>query len=273
MNQGIGLTKSISFRLLYAMSTQLVPNTFLILAIIVCLRAVGWCEGARLHLVGDSTLCLYPTVPANPQRGWGQELPGFFKSGFEIKNHAIGGQSTLGFIAEKRWERVLAEVAAGDFVLIQFGHNDQKRDNPARFADADTVYADNLRRMLADVRRLGAEPLLATSVVRRQWRDGRFVDSLGDYPAAARRVAAETSTPLLELHVLTRQLVEAHGQEGSKRLFLWIPAGVYERQPGGWRDNSHFSAYGAGRVAALAVQELIRLDHPLVAWLESSTRD
>lgn len=224
----------------------------------------------RLHLAGDSTLCDYPLDPPNPQRGWGQELPAFFAADFEIINHAAGGHSTVSFLREKRWERLLAQLNAGDFVLLQFGHNDQKHDNPARFADAGAAYADNLRRMVADARARGASPLIATSVVRRQWKDGRFTDSLGAYPAAARKVAAETATPLLELHDLSQQLVESHGAEGSKRLYLWIPADTYARQPKGWRDNSHFSTYGAGRVAALAVQELIRLNHPLTAWLDSS---
>lgn len=240
-----------------------------LLLLLLAWGVVAPLAAATLHLVGDSTMCDYPQDPPNPQHGWGQLLPDYFTEELTIRNQAVGGQSTLSFIAEKRWERALAQVRPGDFVIIQFGHNDQKRDNPARFADARTTYSDNLRRMIADVRAREASPLLATSVVRRQWPHGRFADTLGDYPEAARAVATETGVPLLELHALTRRLVEEHGREGSKRLFLWIPPGEYIRNPKGWRDDSHFSAYGADRVAALAVQELIRLDHPLVRWLDS----
>ena len=225
----------------------------------------------RLHLAGDSTLCNYPVDPPNPQHGWGQELSAFFVDGFAILNHAAGGQSTASFLREQRWKRLLKQVNAGDFVLLQFGHNDQKREVANRFADANTTYADNLRRMVSEIRERGAFALIATSVVRRQWKEGRFVDSLGAYPDAARRVDAETGTPLLELHSLSKQLLEAHGPEGSKRIYLWVPANAFVRQPTGWRDNSHFSAYGARRVAALAVQELIRLDHPLTERLNSHT--
>ena len=96
---------------------------------------------------------------------------------------------------------------------------------------------------------------------------GKLIDTHGDYPEAVRLVAAEAKVPLLEMNRLTAALEEGHGVEGSKRLHLWIAPGVYARQPAGYEDNTHYSAYGAERVAALAVQEIIRLDLPLAKWL------
>jgi hypothetical protein len=93
------------------------------------------------------------------------------------------------------------------------------------------------------------------------------VDTHADYPEALRAVALESSTPLLDMTRLTMSLEEGHGVDGSKRLHLWIPAGVYARQPNGYEDNTHYSAYGAERVAALAVQEMLRLQLPLGQWL------
>ena len=112
-------------------------------------------------------------------------------------------------------------------------------------------------------------PILATSVVRRSWdKTGKLKDTHGDYPDAMRAVAAEEKVPLLELQRLTQALEEGLGEEGSKKLHLWIPAGAYVRKPDGWKDDTHYSEYGATRVAELAVQEMRRLDLPLVHWLK-----
>jgi lysophospholipase L1-like esterase len=148
-------------------------------------------------------------------------------------------------------------------VIIQFAHNDQKI-----FPNARGEFQENLRRFVADVRAKRANPIMATPCARRSWdSNGKLVDTHGDYPEAVRAVANETKTPLLEMTRLTSALEEGHGVEGSKRLHLWIAAGVYARQPGAYEDNTHYSAYGAERVAALAVQEIIRLQLPLQQFL------
>jgi lysophospholipase L1-like esterase len=148
-------------------------------------------------------------------------------------------------------------------VIIQFAHNDEKI-----FPNARGEFQDNLRRFVADVRAKQANPILATPCARRSFDEsGRLADTHGDYPDAVRAVAAATKVPLLEMNLLTMDLEAGHGPEGSKRLHLWISAGVYQRQPVGYQDDTHYSAYGAERVAALAVQEIIRLRLPLADWL------
>jgi lysophospholipase L1-like esterase len=216
-------------------------------------------SGTRVHLAGDSTMADKPTEPPNPEHGWGQLLPKFFKDPAAVINYAVNGRSTRSFIAEGRWQKLVDALQPGDWVIIQFGHNDEKI-----FPNAQGEFKDNLRRFVADVRSRGANPILATPCARRSWDDsGKLLDTHADYPDAIRAVSAETKVPLIEMNRLTAALEEGHGPEGSKRLHLWIPAGAYARQPEGYSDNTHYSAYGAERVAALAIQEIIRLRLPL----------
>jgi lysophospholipase L1-like esterase len=217
----------------------------------------------RVHLAGDSTMADKPTEPPNPEHGWGQLLPKFFKEPAMIVNHAANGRSTRSFITEGRWQKLVDALRPGDWVIIQFAHNDEKI-----FPNARGEFQNNLRRFVADVRAKQANPILATPCVRRSFDEaGKLVDTHGDYPEAVRAVAAETKVPFLEMTRLSMELEERHGPEGSKHLHLWIGAGVYQRQLEGYQDNTHYSAYGAERVAALAVQEIIRLQLPLADWL------
>jgi len=205
----------------------------------------------------------------NPEYGWGEMLPRFFRDPTIVVNHAANGRSTKSFRDEGRWKKLVDALEPGDWVIIQFGHNDEKSKDPTRFTKPYVEFAQNLREFIADVRAKGAHPILATSVVRRKWTaDGTaLVDTHGDYVPAARAVAKEQDVPLLEMNRLTAELETGHGREGSKRLHLWIKPGVYQRKPEGWKDDTHYSAYGADRVAALAVQEIIRLGLPLEDFL------
>ena len=241
-------------------------TVFAIVFVIAMLGASASAEAQalpRLHLAGDSTMADKPTEPPNPEHGWGQLLPKFFKDPSIVVNHAANGRSTRSFIAEGRWQKLVDALHLGDWVIIQFAHNDEKI-----FPTARGEFQENLRRFIADARARKANPILATPCARRLSDDGgRLIETHGDYPEAIRAVATEARVPLLEMNRLTAALENGHGVEGSKRLHLWIAAGVYERQPAGYEDNTHYSAYGAERVAALAVQELLRLGLPLAEWL------
>ena len=208
-----------------------------------------------LHLIGDSTMADKPKQPANPETGWGQALPTLLKAEVgRVVNYAMNGRSTKSFIDEGRWTKVVAALQPGDFVIIQFGHNDEKADKPAVYAAPRGAYQDNLRRFVREARAHGATPLLATPVARRKWNErGELVDTHGDYPAALRAVAAAENVPILELSGLTSELERGHGVEGSKRLHLHYAGGVYARWPEAVKDDTHFSEYGAARVAASMV--------------------
>lgn len=209
-----------------------------------------------------------PKDPPNPETGWGQALPAWLTDSVHVANHAMNGRSTKSFIDEGRWAEVLTELQPGDLVIIQFGHNDEKLDKPAVGAAARGAYQENLRRFVRETREHRATPILATPVARRKWNQaGELVDTHGDYPAALRAVAEEEKVPLLELNRLTTELERGHGIEGSKRLHLFYDGGLYQRWPEAVEDNTHYSEYGASRVAALAVQELLRLQLVPAAWV------
>lgn len=211
-----------------------------------------------LHLVGDSTMADKPDPPEqHPERGWGQMLRAFLREPARLVNHAANGRSTKRFVDEGRWAHLLTQLEAGDVVLIQFGHNDQKADDPRRYAAADTDFKTYLRGFVADARGRGATAVLATPVSRRKFdAAGRIENTLGRYPAALREVAAELGVPLVDLNALTARHLEALGPEASKAEFMWIEPGRWSGVPQGRRDDTHYVERGARAVAALAVQAL-----------------
>jgi DNA sulfur modification protein DndE len=224
-----------------------------------------------LHLAGDSTMADKPLAPPNPERGWGQMFRERVKEPARIVNHAVNGRSSKNFQDEGRWAHLLGQLQAGDFVLIQFGHNDAKKEDPARYAEAQGAYRDNLRLFVRDVRAKGAAPLLATSLMRREFdAAGRLKDTHADYPVVMREVAAELDVPLLDLHRASAVLLNALGPIQSEPLFLWAKPGEYERYPAGKKDNTHFSEAGARAMAGLAEQTLRLQNHPLTAWLKTA---
>lgn len=220
----------------------------------------------RLYTVGDSTMANKPLDL--PERGWGMVLGQFFKDPTMVQNHAQNGRSTKSFIDEGRWEKVLTELKAGDFVIVQFGHNDEKED-PKRGTDPATTFRDNLRRYVRETRAKGASPILATPVARRKFdAAGKLVPTHGKYPDAVRAVAAEEKVPLLELETATSQWLQAEGDEPTKKYFMWIEAGKYAKIPDGRKDDTHFVEAGATKVAGLAVAQMRELKLPLVEWLK-----
>ena len=221
----------------------------------------------QLYLAGDSTMA---DKPADlPEYGWGQALPRFFKDPAMVHNHAVNGRSTLSFITEGRWQKIVAALQPGDFVIIQFGHNDEKTDKPGVGTDAKTAFPENLRRFIHEVRAKQASPILATSVARRKFdAAGKLQPTHGAYPDATRAVAAEEKVPLLELEHATSAWLQALGDEPSKKFFMWIEPGKYEKLPKGSQDNTHFVEAGAVHVAELAVAQMRELKLPLVPLLK-----
>ncbi|RZT98106.1 lysophospholipase L1-like esterase [Rivibacter subsaxonicus] len=221
-----------------------------------------------LHLAGDSTMADKRTPPAFPERGWGQLYRGLLREPERLVNHAANGRSTKRFIDEGRWAHLLGQLAADDFVLIQFGHNDQKADDPQRYAPAATAFKDNLRRFVRETRERGAIPLLATPVMRRSFdAEGRLLPTLGDYPEATREVAREQGVVLLDLHARTRDWLQALGPEASKAMFMCFAPGAHPELPQGRQDNTHFVEAGALAVARLAAVQMREQRLPLADWL------
>jgi lysophospholipase L1-like esterase len=214
----------------------------------------------RIFLIGDSTMADKPLID-NPEHGWGQMFPLFFSKNVKIYNHARNGRSTRSFLYEGRWDTVVSRLREGDFVFIQFGHNDSKKEDTSRFAAPQTDYRNNLLRFIRDARARRAVPVLLTPVNRRKYDvKGKFIDQHGDYPAVVRSVAAAENVPLIDLHAKSKALLETLGEQGSKELFLMsVKPGVYHSLPGGKDDNTHFTRTGAltiARIVAEGVKEL-----------------
>ena len=206
-----------------------------------------------IYTIGDSTMAnKKPEV--YPETGWCQVLQPFFNSTVTIKNHAVNGRSTKSFIDEGRWQAVLDSLQPGDFVFIQFGHNDQKIQDSTRYTTPFGTYGENLEKFVAETRAKGATPILFTSIVRRKFdKDGKLTDTHGDYPVTVRQVAQKLNVPLVDLQKFTEDWVNAMGVEPSKKMFLWTEPN--EKFPEGRKDDTHLSQEGAKEVARLAMEE------------------
>ena len=226
-------------------------------------------EEITVFLVGDSTMADKPYTGSNPEKGWGQVFPLYFKEGIRFENHAMNGRSTKSFRAEGRWDTVMERLKSGDYVIIEFGHNDQKINSEDRYAFADSTYRDNLIRFVEEVRTKGGKPVLATPISRRSFdENGILTDTHGRYSVVVREVAAQMDVPLFDLHAKTVAVIEQFGHEKSKELFLHFKSGDYEKFPKGTEDNTHLSPTGAFKVADLAVEELRRELPELVSFLK-----
>jgi len=210
-----------------------------------------------IYTIGDSTMADKPNPNENPERGWAQILPQFLNDKVTVKNQAVNGRSTRSFIDEHKWETVFDQLKKDDYVFIQFGHNDQKKNSPKRYTNPHTAYRHNLIKFVSETRAQGAIPVLFTSIVRRQFnQDSTLVDTHGAYPLETRLVAQEYDVPLIDLQYLTELLEERYGMEGSKKLHLHYQPNDIPYYPDGKEDDTHLSVLGATEVAQLAVNAL-----------------
>lgn len=244
-------------------------RTFLVLFLSTLLFWFGCLDkNIRIYLIGDSTMANKP-IEDNPERGWGQVIGSFFSDKVTVHNHAKNGRSTKSFIDEGRWLVVFDSLQSGDYVMIQFGHNDQKEYDSTRFAAPYGAYKTNLEKFVTESRTKGANPILITPVVRRRFNEqGQFYDTHGDYPEVVREVAEKMNVPLIDLHQTSRELIVSLGEEESKKIFLWVEPGHYNRFPEGKQDNTHFSEYGACEVATLIVQGIRELNIDLKKYIK-----
>ena len=238
-------------------------RTFLLLTLLLPLAGFMSDGSVHVYLIGDSTMADKALV-GTAERGWGQVLPLFFDNDVIIENHARNGRSTKSFIAEGRWQTVVEKLKPGDWVFIQFGHNDAKKEDTSRYAEAHTDYRNNLAKFVNETRAKGAEPILLTPVTRRQFdKEGTLTDTHGDYPGVVRELAAALHVPLIDVHKQSMKLVASLGPEESKKDFVWIKPGFYTVNRAGREDNTHFSEAGALSIARLVVDDLKGLNLPL----------
>ncbi|MFT4177099.1 MAG: rhamnogalacturonan acetylesterase [Luteolibacter sp.] len=206
-------------------------------------------NATTLFLVGDSTV----TDQRNePYAGWGQMLPRFFQQGIAVSNQAESGLALHSFERQKRLDKVLSMMKKGDYLFIQFGHNDQK--NKAPNAGPFTTYKDNLKTYIAAARKKGGIPVLVTPMERRRWDKGTVKTTLSDYAEAVRQAGAEENVKVIDLHAMSLKLYAALGEENSKKAFAFAPAGTYPGQDKAMADNTHHNSFGGYELARCIVE-------------------
>lgn len=239
-------------------------------------------DSVTVFMIGDSTMANKPLDKENQERGWGQMLPIYFEGPIKVDNHAVNGRSSKSFIDEGRWEKVREQIRPGDYVIIQFGHNDEKAKSPDRYTVPGSTFDANLKKFVNETREKGGTPILMNSIVRRNfpangiaaaqtddrqktWKKGlenypaegdTLVDTHGDYRIAPRNVAEEMGVAFVDMNALTHELVQGLGKDASKSLYMWMPVGVYEFAPNGRIDNTHLNVFGGIVVSRLAVNAL-----------------
>ena len=250
----------------------------LVLALITLMSARR--QTTTIFIIGDSTAANKDTTGGKQERGWGMALQSCFDENIVVDNHAVNGRSSLSFINEGRWNKVLERLKPGDYVIIQFGHNDEK-PKADRHTDPGSTFDYNLAKFVRETREHGGIPVLMNSVVRRNffvqapdcdddeklrtttYQDGvkmiegdSLIDTHGLYRVAPRDVDRRMHCHFVDANQITHDLEQGLGREASKKLHMWFLPGEEPSVPKGRQDNTHYNVYGAQVVARLLADAL-----------------
>ena len=243
---------------------------FLLASIAFFLFSFSAKEPLRVFLIGDSTMA--DKLQADfPETGWGMPFSHLFNEAVEVQNHAYNGRSTKSFRTEGRWKKVFQQIKKGDYVLIQFGHNDAKASDTSRYAAAQTDFRENLTRYVAETRSKGGIPILLTPTQRRKFDStGVFVDQHADYPAVVREVAIREKVLLIDIEKESKKYIRSEGPEGAKKMFLHYPVGIFKKFMKGVADDTHFSPFGAMKISDLVAAAIFASNEHLRSFLKKS---
>ncbi|WP_257208726.1 rhamnogalacturonan acetylesterase [Bacillus sp. AFS031507] len=207
-----------------------------------------------VYLAGDSTVSDYSSSLA-PRAGWGQVLNRYFDDKIVVKNEASSGRSSKSFIDEGRLKSILDQIEKGDYLFIQFGHNDEKKEDPTRYTEPYSTYKSYLKQYIDGARAKQAIPVLVTPVERRRFsEEARARDTHGEYPAAMKELGMEENVPVIDLTAKSKALFQELGPERTKDVFLWLDAEENKNYPNGVHDNTHFQEAGAEKTASLVLE-------------------
>lgn len=215
-----------------------------------------------IFLCGNSTVV---DQDNEPWASWGQMIPRFFTDQVCFANYAESGESSNTFIGANRLKKALSQMKAGDYIFVEFGHNDEKQKKPGCGAWGHFIY--NLKIYIDEARARGAHPVLVTPTQRRNFKNGKLVDTHGEFPAAVKFLAEKTGTPLIDLQQMTTVLYEALGVEDSKKALVHYPAGTWPGQTKDFADNTHFNPYGAYQIAKCVIEGIKKANLPLTQFL------
>lgn len=216
-----------------------------------------------IFLCGDSTVV---DQDNEPWASWGQMITRFFDAGISFANYAESGECANTFIAAGRLKKALSQMKEGDYIFMEFSHNDQKQRGPGK--GAFYSFMTSLKTFIDEAHARGAHPVLVTPTQRRSFDEkGKIRDTHADFPDAIRWLAAKENIPLIDLHQMTRTLYEAMGVEPSKKAFVHYPAGSYPNQTRPMADNTHFNPYGAYQIAKCIIEGMKKIDLPILEHL------
>lgn len=232
----------------------------IVLALIVSVAASAQ-DKIVLRLMGDSTMADKDLSYENPERGWGQRLKSHVDTNVVVANYAQNGRSTKSVQTLGIWDEVKKDLKAGEYLFIQFGHNDSKESDTTRYAAPFGAYQDNLRIFIDHALKVGAKPVLFTPVSRRWFDDnGNLkVNCHGDYPEAVMQVAREYGLPLIDANRITQDWLMGLGDEPSRQYYMWIEKGVNPKHPDGKVDNTHTNVAGARKIVGLLLPEIVKV--------------
>ena len=216
-----------------------------------------------VYLIGDSTMA-NKAVSAFPETGWGMPFANMFDSSVVVDNRAKNGRSTRTFISEGLWQSVSETLKPGDYVFIQFGHNDESKEKTDRYTSPED-YKKNLLKFISETRAKKGNAVLLTPVTRRRFQNGFIQETHPEYSELVRQVAHEEQVPIIDLDKLSRHLLQELGEGPSKLLFLQLDAGEHPNYPDGKIDNTHFNELGARKVAQIVLQQIRDLDLELAS--------
>lgn len=227
------------------------------------IRVVAAPSLPTVFLSGDSTVV---DEGNEPWAGWGQLLPAYLTPEVAVANYAESGLAANSFVSQRRLAKLLEQMKPGDYLIIQFGHNDQKQRGADKGPYAS--YTRDLKVLVDRVREKGGIPVLVPSMHRRRFdENGQIINTHGEYPDAVRKLAAEEGVYLVDLTPMSKTLYEAWGDEASKRAFVHYPAGTFPGQDQALADNTHFNYYGASQIAKCVVYGIVQGDLPLKAYV------
>jgi len=220
-----------------------------------------------IFMAGDSTMSI-KEIKDYPETGWGVPFAVFFEDGIQVENRAMNGRSTRTFIEEGRWKGIMDELKKDDYVIIQFGHNDESESKKDRYTTPEQ-YKANLSRFINDVRGAGAEPILMSPITRRYFDGDNTIKHTHPYAPLVREVAGSEKVEFIDMEVVTREYFQAMGDRDSALRFMHIAPGVHPNYPVGVRDDTHLNQLGAREVAQLVLAELRKRKHPLAERLRT----
>lgn len=225
-----------------------------LLTIITCLAMGTLMASSTIWLIGDSTVATYPEA-RDPLAGWGQVLNEYCRPDVVVNNHAVSGTTTRSFIQRKYWEKVLPEIQKGDFLFVQFGHNDHYREKGEHLVSTED-YKKLLIMYVDEAKAKGAVPILVTSMCRRIFgEDGKIKKAFDQYPDMMKEAAKETNTALIDLEEISFQDFGKLTQEQTKAYFFYLEPGKYEAYSEGKTDGVHFQKNGARHLARWVVED------------------